>query len=611
MRSLISLAGDVPFSLWALAVSVGEKKGSDSGAGGGLNSAGNRASGAGPGASSNRSTTGSGYNGTNSSSSNNGGLNSAGNRASGAGPGASSNRSTSGGGSSSSGSGGNSNSMGGGNGLGGGNSPAGMNNSSLGGSGGNSGLNSAGNRASGAGPGASANRSTSVGGGLNSAGYRGTGAGPGASSNTNTTGASTNNNSPTFSGLNSPRGVGSPVSGGMVNTTSRDADLAQQARTSEIKSMNDMADWGKEVKSVVAAGPGWTEVELNNGLKERRQGDRASRNNNPGNIRDGQWAKSQPGYAGTDGSFAVFSSKEDGIKAIGSLLGKSSYMSKTVEGAISSYAPPNENNTASYVSRVASAIGVSKDTPMSSLTSAQRAAMAKAITGVEGNTGYTTTTTGTDRFSSTYMGGKSSTSAPSTSTPSFGGMNSPRGVSGPQAPSKQQQNDPSGLPPGTYKGQVVGNGIAPTFAGPTAAPAPARAPTSAPAVAPTAAPAPPAPPRQRSLAEKIAAGAVDAGLGMIPGIGTPVSLVNGGLALTGNPTLGDRLVGSFVTGEGAGAGSDSGANRAGSSGRDQFKNTSTVPKESKSFEDRYIKFVDPTKRPTPAERWNYDTPGYS
>lgn len=49
---------------------------------------------------------------------------------------------------------------------------------------------------------------------------------------------------------------------------------------------------------------------------------RSVRNNNPGNIQDGAFAKSQPGYAGSDGRFAKFDSAAQGDAAQQALLGK-------------------------------------------------------------------------------------------------------------------------------------------------------------------------------------------------------------------------------------------------------------------------------------------------
>jgi hypothetical protein len=49
---------------------------------------------------------------------------------------------------------------------------------------------------------------------------------------------------------------------------------------------------------------------------------RSLRNNNPGNIEDGSFAKSQPGYAGSDGRFAKFTTAAQGSAAQEALLGK-------------------------------------------------------------------------------------------------------------------------------------------------------------------------------------------------------------------------------------------------------------------------------------------------
>jgi hypothetical protein len=99
---------------------------------------------------------------------------------------------------------------------------------------------------------------------------------------------------------------------------------------------------------------------------------------------------------------------------------------------------------------------------------------------------------------------------------------------------------------------------------------------------------------------------------MLPGIGMGIGLVNGGLALTGNKTLGEHIVDDFATGK-----SKLAPNRGerGGGGEEyevaDNRKLSTVTKPAESFEDRYMAFIDPTPRPTPAERWNYDTPGFS
>jgi hypothetical protein len=92
---------------------------------------------------------------------------------------------------------------------------------------------------------------------------------------------------------------------------------------------------------------------------------RGIRNNNPGNIIYGGFAKKM-GATGSDGRFAVFQSMEDGIKAAIKLL--EGYVSKgydSVRKIISRWAPPGENNTSAYVDAVAKKLGISADTKLS------------------------------------------------------------------------------------------------------------------------------------------------------------------------------------------------------------------------------------------------------
>lgn len=120
-------------------------------------------------------------------------------------------------------------------------------------------------------------------------------------------------------------------------------------------------------------------------LVRREGGTLAWRNNNPGNIRMGSWAKANGAIGvGPDG-FAIFPNAESGANALAKLLKEGrSYRNNTVAGSISKYAPPNENNTAAYIAAVTKQMGVSPDTKMSSLTDAQRATMSEAIRRIEG-----------------------------------------------------------------------------------------------------------------------------------------------------------------------------------------------------------------------------------
>lgn len=98
---------------------------------------------------------------------------------------------------------------------------------------------------------------------------------------------------------------------------------------------------------------------------ENKSAPRGIRNNNPGNIVYGGFAKSM-GATGSDGRFAVFQSMEDGIKAAIELL--KGYVAKgydTVRKIISRWAPPGENNTGAYIDAVAKKLGISADMRLS------------------------------------------------------------------------------------------------------------------------------------------------------------------------------------------------------------------------------------------------------
>jgi hypothetical protein len=139
------------------------------------------------------------------------------------------------------------------------------------------------------------------------------------------------------------------------------------------------------VTKVVSAGHGQpTVVEYADGKVESRTGDRNWRNNNPGNLEYGDFAKSK-GAIGTDGRFAIFSSPEAGRAAKSQLLFEGRrYKDNTIEGAISAYAPPNENNTAAYIANVSKSLGLPPTTRMSSLNEDQRKVLLDAIQKQEG-----------------------------------------------------------------------------------------------------------------------------------------------------------------------------------------------------------------------------------
>lgn len=141
---------------------------------------------------------------------------------------------------------------------------------------------------------------------------------------------------------------------------------------------------GPAYVGVAEAGKGYTVLVGPDGKAVRREGSRNWRNNNPGNIEFGPFARSM-GAIGTDGRFAVFPTYEMGRKAKQTLLwGSKGYRGKTIAGAIARYAPAFENPTEAYTRAITRALGVPADTPMSALTPAQREVMMDAMERVEG-----------------------------------------------------------------------------------------------------------------------------------------------------------------------------------------------------------------------------------
>jgi hypothetical protein len=138
------------------------------------------------------------------------------------------------------------------------------------------------------------------------------------------------------------------------------------------------------ITEVVERGPGFNVVKYDDGKVERRTGARNWRNNNPGNIEFGDFARRQ-GAIGTDGRFAIFPTYEVGKRAKEALLFEGrNYSGLTIAQAITRYAPPSENDTAMYIRVAAGAAGVAPTTPMKDLNSGQRQALLAAMERVEG-----------------------------------------------------------------------------------------------------------------------------------------------------------------------------------------------------------------------------------
>jgi hypothetical protein len=103
---------------------------------------------------------------------------------------------------------------------------------------------------------------------------------------------------------------------------------------------------------------------------------------NPGALKDGPFARKQPGYVGSSGGFATFDTPQAGIAAQENLL-RGSYINKgfnTVDKIINRYAPQGPENSgasvANYKKYVAQKAGVDINAPISA---AQIPAVAKAM----------------------------------------------------------------------------------------------------------------------------------------------------------------------------------------------------------------------------------------
>ncbi len=110
------------------------------------------------------------------------------------------------------------------------------------------------------------------------------------------------------------------------------------------------------------------------------KGPRGLRNNNPGNIEYGPFAKSM-GATGSDGRFAIFPTPAAGLQALSALLrgyGKKGF--NTLKSAINRYAPSSENNTPAYVKAMANELGVSPDAALDMSDPTTLAAMMRGIT---------------------------------------------------------------------------------------------------------------------------------------------------------------------------------------------------------------------------------------
>lgn len=114
-------------------------------------------------------------------------------------------------------------------------------------------------------------------------------------------------------------------------------------------------------------------------------GVRNARNNNPGNIEYGDFAR-RHGATGSDGRFAIFPDKETGSRAMDDLLQVYSRQGrKTLRQIIGKWAPSKENDTSGYVDKVAKRLGVGPDDPLNMDDPKIASAVAREMARIEGD----------------------------------------------------------------------------------------------------------------------------------------------------------------------------------------------------------------------------------
>jgi uncharacterized protein (TIGR02594 family) len=177
-----------------------------------------------------------------------------------------------------------------------------------------------------------------------------------------------------------------------VNTKSFAASSVYAIRRAEGTPVAAPASTGSAQAAAPVSAPATARTEGRNtvitnadGSTETRSGGTlAWRNNNPGNIRAGDFATRNGAIGTGPGGFAVFPDRATGERAISALLQGQSYRNLSVMGAISRYAPPSENDTKQYQDNIKSWTGLDTTRTIASLSAAELSKVVGAIQRMEG-----------------------------------------------------------------------------------------------------------------------------------------------------------------------------------------------------------------------------------
>lgn len=203
-----------------------------------------------------------------------------------------------------------------------------------------------------------------------------------------------------------------------------------------------------------------------------------------------------------------------------------------------------------------------------------------------------------ERFNEKFMGGTSAPETQIASLPSGGPLPSSRPGT-PQTPAADAQPgyvDPMVVKvdrPTSSPAKPVERFRETYLATPASGPTPVGRPTTQVAEVPA----------ELTVPQKIAAGAIDIGSGFIPVVGTGLGLVNAGLQLTGNQTIGERIVAGMGEGSGVpyqGAGQSGGSDRPRPIGEQLAEADTTV---QEPIAPPVARFVNTYLGPKPKDKW--------
>lgn len=142
-----------------------------------------------------------------------------------------------------------------------------------------------------------------------------------------------------------------------------------------------------KISKILDSDQGQSLIENSTGRYRLSGGSLAWRNNNPGNIKYGPFAKEHGAVGEGHNDMAVFPTYEIGANAQKELVfGKDSrYINKTLVDAIKMYAPDYDgNNSKEYANFISRKAGINKTTILAKLTPTQKENMIKAMFDMEG-----------------------------------------------------------------------------------------------------------------------------------------------------------------------------------------------------------------------------------